>query len=227
MGDVMLIIGSHVSFNKDEQMIKSIKEALSYGSNAFMFYTGAPQNTLRVPLDFSLMVKAHDLLNENIDILEKDFNNYSAIFIGGGNTYKLLNELKQNNNVDKIKTYLQNGGIVFGGSAGAIIFGKNIDACLLDDGNKIGLEDTEGFNYLNDISLLCHLKKKNCKKNINYLKEYTLQNKLIYLPEDDVLYIHNDKVSLIGDSKYLFFSNGQEVIHTSSNLKKDIKGKKD
>lgn len=69
MGDVMLIIGSHVSFNKDEQMIKSIKEALSYGSNAFMFYTGAPQNTLRVPLDFSLMVKAHDLLNENnIDI---------------------------------------------------------------------------------------------------------------------------------------------------------------
>lgn len=168
-----------------------------------------------------------EMVRSSLELSEKDFNNYSAIFIGGGNTYKLLNELKQNNNVDKIKTYLQNGGIVFGGSAGAIIFGKNIDACLLDDGNKIGLEDTEGFNYLNDISLLCHLKKKNYKKNINYLKEYTLQNKLIYLPEDDVLYIHNNKVSLIGDSKYLLFSNGNGVIHTSSNLKKDIKGKKD
>ena len=65
----MLIIGSHVSFNKNEQMVGSVKEALSYGSNAFMFYTGAPQNTVRVPLSFELMVKAHDLMNENnIDI---------------------------------------------------------------------------------------------------------------------------------------------------------------
>ena len=42
----MLIIGSHVSFGKD-QLLTSIKEALSYGSNTFMFYTGAPQNTVR------------------------------------------------------------------------------------------------------------------------------------------------------------------------------------
>lgn len=65
----MLIIGSHVSFNKEEQMVKSITESLSYGSNAFMFYTGAPQNTVRVPLSFELMVKAHEMLEENnIDI---------------------------------------------------------------------------------------------------------------------------------------------------------------
>ena len=65
----MLIIGSHVSFNKNKQMLESIEEALSYGSNAFMFYTGAPQNTQRVDLSFELMAKAHDLMKENnIDI---------------------------------------------------------------------------------------------------------------------------------------------------------------
>ena len=36
-----LIIGSHVSFNKDEQMVKSVKEEISYKENKFMFYTGA------------------------------------------------------------------------------------------------------------------------------------------------------------------------------------------
>ena len=46
-----LIIGSHVSFKSDDQLIGSVKEALSYGSNTFMFYTGAPQNTKRVPID--------------------------------------------------------------------------------------------------------------------------------------------------------------------------------
>ena len=65
----MLIIGSHVSFNKNKQMIESVEEALSYGSNAFMFYTGAPQNTQRVDLSIDLMSKAHDLMKKNnIDI---------------------------------------------------------------------------------------------------------------------------------------------------------------
>ena len=64
-----IIIGSHVSFKKEEQLMGSLNEALSYGANTFMFYTGAPQNTVRVPLSFELMVKAHDLMNENnIDI---------------------------------------------------------------------------------------------------------------------------------------------------------------
>ena len=43
----MLILGSHVSFNSKEQLLGSVREAISYGSNTFMFYTGAPQNTFR------------------------------------------------------------------------------------------------------------------------------------------------------------------------------------
>ena len=60
-----LIIGSHVSFNKNEQLVGSIKEALSYGSNTFMFYTGAPQNTNRCDIDLKLLEEANKLLNEN------------------------------------------------------------------------------------------------------------------------------------------------------------------
>lgn len=37
-----LIIGSHVSFKSDKQLLGSVNEALSYGENTFMFYTGAP-----------------------------------------------------------------------------------------------------------------------------------------------------------------------------------------
>ena len=42
----MLIIGSHVSFGKN-QLLGATEEAISYGSNTFMFYTGAPTNTIR------------------------------------------------------------------------------------------------------------------------------------------------------------------------------------
>jgi apurinic endonuclease (APN1) len=64
-----LIIGSHVSFNKSDQLMASIKEAISYNSTTFMFYTGAPQNTNRSPIDDFKTVEAMDLMKENnIDI---------------------------------------------------------------------------------------------------------------------------------------------------------------
>lgn len=64
----MLIIGSHVGFKKDEQLLGSLKEALSYGANTFMFYTGAPQNTKRYPIEDGLTLEALNLMKEhNID----------------------------------------------------------------------------------------------------------------------------------------------------------------
>ncbi len=61
----MLIIGSHVSFKKDDQLLGSVKEALKYGSNTFMFYTGAPQNTNRVLINDACTYEAIKLMKEN------------------------------------------------------------------------------------------------------------------------------------------------------------------
>ena len=63
-----LIIGSHVSFAK-EQLLGSVKEAIGYGSNKFMFYTGAPQNTFRSKINEDLTKEATELMKKNgIDI---------------------------------------------------------------------------------------------------------------------------------------------------------------
>ena len=59
-----MIIGSHVHFGK-EQLYGSVIEALSYGANAFMFYTGAPQNTIRSEINLEYLEKANKLLTEN------------------------------------------------------------------------------------------------------------------------------------------------------------------
>lgn len=65
---MMLLIGSHVNFKKDDQLLGSLKQALSYGANTFMFYTGAPQNTKRYPIEDGLTLAALQLMKEeNID----------------------------------------------------------------------------------------------------------------------------------------------------------------
>ena len=64
-----MILGSHVSF-RETQLLSSVKEAISYGANTFMFYTGAPQNTLRKPINEEYTIEAKKLMQENgIDIV--------------------------------------------------------------------------------------------------------------------------------------------------------------
>ena len=52
-------------FKKDEQLLGSLKEALSYGANTFMFYTGAPQNTKREKINLDLVKQGQELMKEN------------------------------------------------------------------------------------------------------------------------------------------------------------------
>ena len=66
-----LIIGSHVSYKNSTQLLGSVKEALSYNANTFMFYTGAPQNTNRGVIEDSLTMEAYKLMKENNIALEK------------------------------------------------------------------------------------------------------------------------------------------------------------
>lgn len=71
MNNKELIIGSHVGFTSAKQLLGSTLEALSYGANTFMFYTGAPQNTKRSPIDDELTYKAYEIMKENNINLEK------------------------------------------------------------------------------------------------------------------------------------------------------------
>ena len=66
-----MIIGSHVSFDSKEQLLKSVKECISYGANTFMFYTGAPQNTKRCTINDELTFLAMNLMKENNILLDK------------------------------------------------------------------------------------------------------------------------------------------------------------
>ena len=66
-----MLIGSHVSYKKETGLIGSVREAISYGSNTFMFYTGAPQNAVRLPIDKDKVADAFKLMVEN----NIDFNN--------------------------------------------------------------------------------------------------------------------------------------------------------
>lgn len=61
----MLKLGCHVGMSGKEMFLGSVKEALSYGANTFMVYTGAPQNTRRKPLSDLRIDEAKALMKES------------------------------------------------------------------------------------------------------------------------------------------------------------------
>lgn len=154
-----------------------------------------------------------EMVRSAAELAGEDLTQYSAMFIGGGNTYKLLAELKESGCFAQIREYINNDGIVFGGSAGAIIFGEDIDTCKYADKNEVALEDTKGFDVLKGISLLCHFTNESAaatEANRNYLLELSKERKIIALPEEVTLFVHNNGYEVIGDVRYYVFENGSE-----------------
>lgn len=143
-----------------------------------------------------------------------DFNNYSILYIGGGNTYKLLKGIKENGIFEKIREFIDNDGIIVGGSAGSVIFGKDINIIASMDDNEVELEDTKGFDCFGGASIFPHYinyKSKYTKdENEKRIKVYTesivkfsLNNgKVFAIPEEDVIYLNDDGYEILGTEPY-------------------------
>ena len=84
MEDKELLIGSHVSMNGPDFYYGSVKEAISYGANVFMFYTGAPQNSFRKPLNELRIEEGRALLKAN-GIVEDKIIVHAPYIINPGN----------------------------------------------------------------------------------------------------------------------------------------------
>lgn len=149
---------------------------------------------------------ADDLANYQLEDLKK----FDAVYIGGGNTWNLLQELMDSGFSQKLISYIKNVGVVYGGSAGAIVLGKNIDTH--DDENKINLKDTSGFNLLGDYSVTCHYKDEQG----NRFKDWAISHNspILCLPEETGLILEHDSALCVGTKPC--------VIYLTNGVKKEI-----
>ncbi len=156
-----------------------------------------------------------DMVRTPEELMNKNFTDYACLYIGGGNTYKLLNDLKVSGAFDKIKKYLTDeNGIVYGGSAGAIIFGKDLDSCNTDDDNEVGLIDNTGYNMIKGYSLLCHYTSREedrTELSRQYLLNLSKLKPIYAIPEEDTIFVDNGNIEVIGTRPYYEFVNGVEI----------------
>lgn len=151
-----IYLGSHVNLNGPDYYLATVKEALNYGANCFMFYTGAPQNTYRKPISALKIKEGRELIKKaNID--ESKIVIHAPYIINLGNTINLktrelaINFLKEEIkrvNAFNVKTLVLHPGshVGAGVEAGikAIIEGLNEVLDNDDSDVRIALETMAG-----------------------------------------------------------------------------------
>ena len=125
----MLYLGCHVGFNKNKQLVGSVLEAISYDCNVFMFYTGAPQNTTRNPIN-------KDLLNEAIKLMQDNNIDYSKVVVHAPYVVNMANTEKLDYSIDFLSSEVNRCRDL------------GITRMVLHPGSHVGLGEEVGLNNI-------------------------------------------------------------------------------
>ena len=174
-----IYIGSHVGMNGPDFYLGSVKEALSYGSNTFMFYTGAPQNSFRKPLSELKIQEGRKLIQE-AGIDESKLIVHAPYIINAANYTKpdlyemsintIVSELRRTAGFGvKIMVLHPGSHVGMGAENGILALAKALDVAFSTDGTdvKIALETMAGkgheigINFEQIRSIIDHCEHKN------------------------------------------------------------------
>lgn len=139
---------------------------------------------------------------------EKDFEQFGGVYIGGGNTFKLLKELKEFGTFEILKKLAQKDIPIYGGSAGAIIFAKTVIPALSADENFVELTDFTALNLVNNYEIWCHYNESLDSLIKSYIDKYYLK-KIIAIPENAGLYVI-ENIQVVGPANVKIFE-GEDI----------------
>ena len=134
-----IYLGSHVSMSSPDFYLGSVRSALEWGENTFMFYTGAPQNSYRLPLERLKIEEGRKLLKEN-NIDESKIIVHAPYLINLGSKEKIDNyELAKKLVINELQRTK-----AFGCKTLVLHPGNHLKASKIEGLNNI----VEGLNYI-------------------------------------------------------------------------------
>jgi dipeptidase E len=151
----------------------------------------------------------------------KAIENATAIFVGGGNTWKLTRMLHDNNLMPVIRDRVKTGTPYIGWSAGS-----NVACPTLRTTNDMPITDPKGFDTINLIPfqinphyLDANPANHGGETREERIMEFIEENKNEYvvgLRESTILHYENGKLNLIGNRTARIFKWGQETTELNS-----------
>jgi dipeptidase E len=121
-----------------------------------------------------MLTGADDWLRSNLDVLglEYELTTWASLenhrpeeltthvadllFVGGGNTFRLLDHARGHGFIEPVRSFWRAGGDYYGGSAGAVLACDSIAIAVGHDANEPGLDDLDGLGLFPGAAILPH-----------------------------------------------------------------------
>ena len=118
------------------------------------------------------------------------------LFVGGGNTFQLLDAVQRGRFNDAVRDFVSSGGDYYGGSAGAVLACESVAIADGHDPNDVGLNDLTGLGLLSGVAVLPHFTHDQLDQAHNWSR--TNQVTVLALPETIGLYCHESTALVTG-----------------------------
>ena len=141
-------------------------------------------------------VEDYTFTGKKKDQVKKDLENYDVLYMSGGNTFYLLQQMQKCGALSVVKELVKNGKIYIGTSAGSIIAGSDTSLFQYAD-NVLDAPELKGFKGLEfvDFTIFPHWGSEDFKDV--YLREIMKQS-----------YQEKNKIILLNNYQYVVVDNG-------------------
>ena len=150
--------------------------------------------TQKVFEDFGYEVENFDISVFSEETVKEKISETKIIFVSGGNTFYLLQELKKKNLISYLREKIENGLLYIGESAGSVITAPNIEYADIVDDKALATElnDYTGLNLV-DFYVVPHFEEEpfveSSRKVVELYKDKldlkVINNKEVVLVEND------------------------------------------
>ena len=164
-------------------------------------YRGYIDEALQTFADLGFQVEILDISACDRETAQAKIFQSKLLYVSGGNTFYLLQELKTKQLLSLIKEQIADGMVYVGESAGAIITAKDIDYNKLMDDKSVAeeLSNTEGLNEV-DFYVLPHLGEEPFVESAqDTLDTYSDQLNLLSLNNRQAVLVEGEEVKVLED----------------------------
>ena len=158
--------------------------------------------TQKVFEDFGYEVENFDISVFSEETVKEKISETKIVFVSGGNTFYLLQELKKKNLISYLREKIENGLLYIGESAGSVITAPNIGYADIVDDKALATElnDYTGLNLV-DFYVVPHFEEEpfveSSRKVVELYKDKldlkVINNKEVVLVENDEFRIVKEK----------------------------------
>lgn len=155
--------------------------------------------TQKVFEDFGYEVENFDVSIFSEEIAKEKLSEAKIVFISGGNTFYLLQELKRKNLTSYLKERIENGLLYIGESAGSVIATPDIEYASIVDDKTLAteLDDYAGLNLV-DFYIVPHFEEEPfVESSRNTVELYKDKLDLKLINNKEAILVENNNFTII------------------------------